>query len=291
VRYATIQRCRSEYSVQLMCRCLKVSTSGFYSWANRSPSPRSRANARLTEKIRTIHSDSDGVFGAPRITETLQFEGETVSRNRVARLMTASGLQGIPQRRRWRAKPSGDRPAHVRNHLERDFVALEPNTKWVTDITYIRTAEAWLYLCVVVDLYNKAVVGWSMSARQTRDLVLKAVLMALWQREAHDEPVVLHSDRGTQFTSDDYQRFLRGHNLICSMSAVGHCGDNAAAEGFFGLLKRERVNRRRYQTLAEARTDVFDYIERFHNPRIRQRMAAEDRKYPLTFSQPSAETG
>ena len=291
MRYATIQRCRSDYPVQLMCRCLKVSTSGFYSWANRSPSPRARANARLTEKIHTLHRESDGVFGAPRITETLQFEGERISRNRVARLMAANGLQGIPQRRRWRAKPSGDRPTHVRNHLERDFVALEPNTTWVTDITYIRTAEGWLYLCVVVDLYNKAVVGWSMSARQTRDLVLKAVLMALWQRETHDEPVVLHSDRGTQFTSDDYQRFLRGHNLICSMSAVGHCGDNAAAEGFFGILKRERVNRRRYQTLAEARTDVFHYIERFHNPRIRQRMAAEDRKYPLTCSQPSAETG
>lgn len=273
-----------------MCRCLKVSTSGFYAWTNRSPSSRAGANARLTEKIRTLHGDSDGVFGAPRITETLQFQGETVSRNRVARLMAAIGLQGIPQRRRWRTKPSGVRPDHVRNHIKRDFAALEPNTKWVTDITYIRTAEAWLYLCVVVGLHNKAVVGWSMSARQTRELVLKAVLMALWQRETHDEPVVLHSVRGTQFTSDDYQRFLRGHSLICSMSAVGHCGDNAAAEGFFGMLKRVRVNCRRYQTLAEARTDVFDYIERFHNSRIRQRMAAKDRKYPLTFPQPSAET-
>lgn len=115
--------------------------------------------------------------------------------------------------------------------------------------------------------------------------------MALWQRKTHEELVVLHSDRGTQFTSEDYRRFLRGHNLICSMSAVVHCGHNAAAEGFLGMLKRECVNRRRYLTMAEARTDVFDYIESFHNPRIRQRTAAEDRKYPLTCSQPSAETG
>jgi putative transposase len=141
----------------------------------------------------------------------------------------------------------------------------------VTDITYIRTAENWLYLCVVIDLFSGMVVGWSMSHRQTRELVIQAVLMALWQRKTQ-APVILHSDRGCQFTSDEYQRFLKGHNLVCSMSAVGSCVDNAACEGFFGMLKRERVNRRYYKTRSAARADVFDYIERFHNPRKRRQL-------------------
>ena len=175
--------------------------------------------------------------------EELRYQGESCSRNRVARLMRDDGLRGIPQRRRWRKKSSGVRPDHVRNHLARDFSADEPNTKWVTDITYIRTAEGWLYLAVVVDLYSGRVVGWSMSARQDRQLVLQAVLMSLWQRKGRS-PVVLHSDRGCQFTSDEYQRFLKGHQIRSSMSAVGTCADNAAAESFFGMLKRERVNRR-----------------------------------------------
>jgi putative transposase len=210
-------------------------------------------------------------MGSPRIWDDLRYEGETCSENRVARLMRLHGIRGIPQRHRWRSKTSGHRPDDVRNHLARDFSAYEPNTKWVTDITYIRTAESWLYLCVVVDLYSGIVVGWSMSPRQERQLVIQAVLMALWQR-ADRSPVILHSDRGCQFTSDEYQRFLKGHNLTCSMSRVGSCADNAAAESFFGVLKRERVNRRHYLTRAEARADIFDYIERFHNPRRRRQL-------------------
>lgn len=281
-----IQRCRSEYPVKLMSRCLKVSTSGYYAWVRRGPSRRARDNRCLVERMREIHAGSDGVIGAPRMHETLLYEGERVGRHRVARLMAADGLYGLPQRRRWRRKASGLRPVSVCNHLEREFSAAEPNTRWVTDITYIRTAEAWLYLCVVIDLYNKAVVGWSMSRRQDRQLVLSAALMALWQRESAKEPVVLHSDRGTQFTSGEYQAFLADHNLVCSMSAVGHCGDNAAAEGFFGMLKRERVNRRRYQSIAEARTDVFDYIERFYNARIRRRLEVENTRFQALTNRP-----
>ena len=184
---------------------------------------------------------------------------------------------------------SGTRPATVSNRLARDFTATKPNTKWVTDIAYVHTAEHWLYLCVVVDLHGGIVVGWSMSHCQDRQLVLQAVLMALWQREDRS-PVILHSDRGCQFTADEYQRFLAGHNLVCSMSAVGSCADNAAAESFFGMLKRERVNRRHYRTRAEARADIFDYIERFHNPRKRRRMEMlKQQKSGLT--QPSVETG
>jgi len=203
--------------------------------------------------------------------------------------MRRAGLYGVPQRRRGRKKPSGVRPHGTRNHLERDFTATAPNTKWVTDITYIRTAEHWLYLCVVLDLYSGLVVGWSMSSCQDRQLVVQAVRMALWQRPART-PVILHSDRGCQFTSEEYQRFLEAHQVIGSMSAVGSCADNAAAESFFGVLKRERVNRQHYRTRADARADIFDYIERCHNPRQRRRLDMQHQGQRL-LTQPSVRSG
>jgi putative transposase len=273
----------------MMCRCLKVSPSGYYGWRKRPLSTRDKDNQRLVARIRALHAESDGVLGSPRIWEDLRYEGERCSPNRVARLMRLNGIQGIPVKRQRRSKPPGDRPADVGNHLSRDFAAAEPNTKWVTDITCVRVIDAWLYLCVVVDLHSGLVVGWSMSGCQDRHLVLQAVLMALWQRE-EQTPVILHSDRGCQFTSHEYQRFLAGHNLTCSMSAVGSCADNAAAEGFFGMLKRERVNRRQYRTRAEARADIFDYIERFHNPRKRRRLEMLKRE-GLTLTQPSVVSG
>ena len=272
-----------------MCRCLKVSPSGYYGWRSRPLSPRAKDSQRLATRICALHEASGGVLGSPRIWEDLRYEGEFCSLNRVARLMRVNGIQGIPVKRRHRSKASEGRPQGVQNHLQRDFAAAEPNTKWVTDITYIRVTDTWLYLCVVVDLHSGIVVGWSMSRCQDRQLVLQAVLMALWQRE-DEKPVVLHSDRGCQFTSDEYQRFLVGHNLTCSMSAVGSCADNAAAESFFGMLKRERVNRRQYKTHAEARLDVFDYIERFHNPRRRRRLEML-RQEMVTLTQPSVVSG
>lgn len=173
--------------------------------------------------------------------------------------------------------------------MKRDFSAHEPETKWVTDITEIKTLEGKLFLCVVLDLHNHIVVGWSMHHSQDRKMVLRAVEMAIWQREGSDN-VILHSDRGSQFTSGDYQRYLKHHGLISSMSAVGHCADNAACEGFFGMMKREVINRRQYRTLNEARADVFNYIERFHNPRRRRKVAAQDRKFTAVLK-PSVETG
>ena len=265
-----IDRCRDAFPVRMMCRLLRVSPSGYYDWRDRPLSPRAMDNRRLFERIKVHHAKSDGVLGGPRIWDDLRYEGETCSKNRVARLMRDNGLQGIPQKRRWRNRKPSPRPSGIDNLLARDFASDEPNTKWATDITFVRTGEHWLYLCVVLDLHSRFVVGWSMSPRQDRQLVIQAVLMALWQRSEHT-PVILHSDRGCQFTSDEYQRFLAGHNLICSMSGVGSCADNAAVEGFFGQLKRERVNRRRYQTRAEARSDIFDYIERFYNPRRKRK--------------------
>jgi len=289
MRYRMIERCRDAFPIRMMCRNLKVSPSGYYDWRGRPLSARARDNQRLLNRIQSLHAESDGVLGSPRIWDDLRHEGETCSLNRVARLMQINGIQGIPQKKRWGKKTSGDRPSGIQNHLQRDFHASEPNTKWVTDITYIDTDEGWLYLSAVLDLHPGIVVGWSMSHCQTRELVIQAVLMALWQREDHS-PIILHSDRGCQFTSGEYQRFLKGHNLICSMSAVGSCADNAAMEGFFGLLKRERVNRRKYRTRAEARADVFDYTERFHNPRRRRQLEGIKQK-EILLTQPSVESG
>lgn len=274
----------------MMCRCLKVSPSGFYAWEQRAPSARQLDNERLVKRIRDIYQGSGDTLGAGRMHEDLTDEGETASLNRVARLMAVNGLQGWPRRkhRGHKGRPS-QRPDHVTNHLERDFTALEPETKWVTDITEIKTSEGKLYLCVVIDLFSMLVIGWSMHHRQDRQMVMRAVEAALWQRQGKG-PVVLHSDRGCQFTSGDYQDLLKQNQLICSMSAVGHCADNAACEGFFGMLKRERIYRNRYPTLDVAKSDVFDYIERFYNPRMRRRVAKQDLK-AAAFLQPSVEMG
>ena len=222
--------------------------------------------------------------------EDLVFEGEKASLNRVARLMAKEGLQGWPRRKkRGQRGTPGSPPVGVRNLLERDFTALEPESKWVTDITEVKTGEGKLFLCIVLDLFSKLVLGWSMHYRQDRKMVLRAVEMAIWQREG-EGALILHSDRGSQFRSGDYQRFLEHDTLVCSMSAVGHCGDNADCEGFFGLLKRDRTNRVKYPTYDTARADVFDYIERFHNPRMRRRLARQDLKF-ASFSESSAEMG
>ena len=259
-----IARCRRLFPIRMMCRLLGVSPSGYYARQTRPLSQRAQANASLLEEIRRIHADSDAVYGSPKVWRELRDQGRPCGKHRVARLMKQAALQGIPSKRRWRARQTGHRPEGVTNHLERDFAATTPNTKWVTDITYIRTAEGWLYLAVVLDLYSRQVIGWSMQPHLGRDLVLQAVLMAVCQRTT-PEAVILHSDRGTQYTASEFQEFLRKQGIVSSMSGVGNCYDNAVAESFFGLLKRERVNRRRYQTRAEARTDVFDYIERFYN--------------------------
>lgn len=289
MKYRMIERCREAFPIRLMCLCLRVSPSGYYGWVTRPLSARARENARLVRRMRELHTKHDGVLGSPRMWEELRYAGERCGRHRVARLMRRAELQGVPQRRRWRRKTSSLPPVGTQNHLERDFTATAPNTKWVTDITYIRTAEHWLYLCVVLDLYSGLVVGWSMSARQDRQFVVQAVLMAVWQRPGRT-PVILHSDRGCQFTSDEYQQFLAAHPITCSMSAVGSCADNAAAESFLGVLKRERVKRRQYRTRAEARADIVDYIERWHNPRQRRRLESQQQGDKL-LTELSVETG
>lgn len=262
-----IERCRDEFPIRLMCRCLKVSASGYYAWSQRLPSARELANQRLTGPIRELHEDSRGTLGAGRMREDLADQGEKASLNRVARLMAAEGLQGCPRpkRRGPRSRPALTPPG-VRNLIERDFTAQEPENKSVTDITEIKTSQGKLYLCIVLDLFDQRVVGWSMYPRQDRQMVIRAVQMAVWQRQG-EHKAILHSDRGSQFRSGDYQRYLVANKLVCSMSAVGHCGDNEACEGFFGL-----------------------YIERRHNPRMRRRVAKQDNKFKALL-QPSVFSG
>ena len=253
-----IERCREEFPVRLMCRCLRVSTSGYYAWSKRLPSARQLDNERLLGRIRALHEDGRGTLGAGRMQEDLVDEGEVISLNRVARLMAADGLQGWPRKkRRGQRGQSGLAPPDVRNWLERDFTTLEPETKWVTDITEIKTDEGKLYLCIVLDLFDHRVVGWSMHHRQDRQMVIRAVQMAVWQRQG-GEPVILHSDRGSQFRSSDYQNYLAAHALVCSMSAVGHCGEReepalGAQCGVRGLLRTAQARVRLPHEVPDAR--------------------------------------
>jgi putative transposase len=250
-----------------MCRVLRVQRSGFYAWLRKPLSERTRENQQLVEQIREFYLSSGGSYGSPRIHKDLLEAGIACGENRVARLMKAHGLKALRSYKRPRytySKPSVLFP----NHLEQQFTAGSPDQAWATDITYIRTTEGWLYLAVVLDLYSRMVIGWSMKESLHRELALDAILMAVWRRRPKQE-VIIHSDQGIQYGSDDWSRFCRDHRLKPSMSRRGNCLDNAVAESFFSSLKKERIRRRIYRTREEARSDVFDYIEVFYNRRRR----------------------
>jgi len=268
VRYICIDRRRSQYPVTMMCRVLKVSRSGYYAWQVRPESERAKTDRQLTGVIRRLHTESKGVYGSPKITEDLRDEGYRHGRHKVARLMRIAELRGCPKRR-FRVTTQRD-PSHpvAENLLDQDFTAEVPNQRWAADITYISTNQGWLYLAVVMDLYSRRIVGWSMSRWINRHLVIDALNMAIGARRPEAE-LIHHSDRGSQYTSDDFRNELLKHKINCSMSARGNCYDNAVVESFFGLMKREWVNRVRYRTRAEARADVFEYIECFYNRKRR----------------------
>ena len=264
MRYGCLQRRRDQYPVREMCRLLQVSASGYYAWRTRGESARDRQDRGLLEQIQAIYTESDGTYGSRRVRKELQMSGVACGRRKVAKLMRTAALRGCPTKRyRGRAGglPGGSAATNV---LARDFSAPAPDTRWVSDVTYIWTLQGWLYLAVVMDLYSRRIVGWSMSRRINRHLVLAALQMALAYR-CPASGLIHHSDQGAQYLSDDYQRLLTSHGICASMSERGNCYDNAAVESFFSLLKRERVDRRHYRTREEARADVFDYIERFYN--------------------------
>lgn len=265
MKYAFIARHRQIWPIRWLCAALSVSASGFYEWLGRAESNRTKANRELLVSIRRSFSDSDQAYGSPRVWRDVRAWGHQTGEHRVARLMRKAKLVARHKRRRW-PKDAGPRPEHLLapNTLERCFEAVAPNERWIADFTYLWTREGWLYVAVVIDLYSRYAVGWSMSATMTSQLVSDALMMALWRR-GKPRGLLHHSDQGSQYTSEDFQNHLKAHGIECSMSRRGNCWDNAAMESFFSSLKTERTSRKNYATRDEARADVFDYIERFYN--------------------------
>lgn len=266
MKYAFVAAHREHFKVRTMCRCLRVQPSGFYAWLKNPLSQRAREDIRQTGLISTAWKDSGHVYGYRKLHDDLRDQGETCCPNRVARLAKLAGIRAQIGYKRRPGTYGGKPSVVIDNTLARQFDAQAPDKAWVTDITYIRTLEGFAYLAVVIDLFSRRVIGWSMQSRQTTDLVLQALLMAVWRRKPKHK-VLVHSDQGSQFTSIDWAAFLQHHNLEHSMSRRGNCHDNAVAESFFNLLKRERIRRKTYRTRDEARQDVFDYIEMFYNPK------------------------
>jgi putative transposase len=266
MKYAFIRAHQAEFGVRAMCRVLRVHFSGFYAWLKEPLSRRAQDDVRQTELIRQAWSESGKVYGYRKLADDLRDQGEHVSENRVARLASMAGIAAQVGYKRRPGRYGGKPAVLANNTLDRQFEVEAPDKVWVTDITYIKTHEGWLYLSVVIDLFSRRVVGWSAQPRMTTDLALQALLAAVWRRKPKTR-VMIHSDQGSQFTSREWQMFLGQHNLEASMSRRGNCHDNAVAESFFQLLKRERIRRRTYPTREAARQDVFDYIEMFYNPK------------------------
>ncbi|MBX3531592.1 MAG: IS3 family transposase [Rhizobiaceae bacterium] len=264
VRYAFVAEHRHQFTVRAMCRCLRIRPSGFYAWLKNPLSKRAREDARPTALLSKAWKESGRVYGYRKLHDDLLDQGETSCANRIARLARLAGIKAQIGYKRRPGSYGGKPSVVVDNTLARQFDVDAPDRAWVTDITYIRTQEGFAYLAVVIDLFSRRVIGWSLQSRQTTDVVLQALLMAVWRRKPKSR-VLVHSDQGSQFTSMDWAVFLKHHNLEHSMSRRGNCHDNAVAESFFNLLKRERIRRRTYRTRQEARQDVFDYIEMFYN--------------------------
>jgi len=246
---------------------LSVSTSGFYDWSNRPASMRSLRHQQLTGRIRLLFEVSKQTYGAIRICRELQDAGECVGKNTVALLMRKACI--IPKTiRRFRVTTDSRKTKAEPNLLAQQFTVDKPNHRWVSDMTFIPTRHGWLYLAIVLDLFSRAIVGWSMSKRMQGGLVIDALKMAVMRRHPN-EAVLVHSDQGSQYASAEYQKVLREYGMICSMSRRGHCWDNAVAESFFHTLKTELTHHEKYQSPNHARESIFNYIETFYNRRRR----------------------
>lgn len=264
MRYAFVDQQSGSYPVEMLCQAMQVSPSGYASW-KRGERPRKRlTDDQLIILIRAVHARTRGAYGSPRIYQEIKANGHAVSKTRVERLMREHGIRAR-HKRRYRATTNSRHSLPVApNVLDRQFNPAVPNAAWATDITYIATAEGWLYLAVVLDLFDRSVVGWSIKPRMTTDIVIDALTMA-WFRRRPAAGLVHHSDRGSQYASGAYQAKLAEYGMVCSMSRKANCWDNAVAESFFNSLKNERVHSQRYRTRDEARADLFEYIELFYN--------------------------
>ena len=264
MRFGLVAKHRGAWPVNLMCEALGVSRSGYYAWLSRPRSQRSLEDEQLGAHVRHSFIGSDRTYGARRVWHDVLALGRRCGLHRIERLMRVQALRARP-RRRGLPKDHGERSAIAHNVLDRQFQADAPNQKWVADFTYIWTAQGWLYAAAVLDLYSRRIVGWSMQDSMTSQLVADALMMAVWRR---GRPVELlhHSDQGSQYTSEHFQKLLAEQGITCSMSRAGEVWDNSAMESFFSSLKTERTARKVYRTREQARSDVFDYIERFYNP-------------------------
>jgi putative transposase len=249
MKFGFIAKHRGVWPAGWLCEALGVSRGGFYAWLTRPRSQRSRSDEELGVKVRASFLASGRTYGARRVWRDLLTEGMSCGLHRIERLMRLQALKAP-------------------NVLNRTFEASAPNRKWIADFTYVWTTEGWLYVAAVIDLFSRRVVGWSMSAAMTAQLVTDALVMAIWRRGKPDA-LLHHSDRGSQYTSEQFQRLMADHGVVCSMSRSGNVWDNAAMESFFSSLKTERTARKLYRTRDEAKADVFDYIERFYNPKRR----------------------
>jgi len=248
-----------------MCKVFKISRSGFYDWQKRKPSVSQKENQQVTKEIRIVYKASKNRYGSPKIAKELADRGWTISRQRVARIMRSEGLKSIINRKyRCTTTDSNHSLPVAENHLDRDFSATRPGQKWVSDITYIPTKDGWLYLTVVLDLFDRKVVGWSLSTTMSaKDTVVAAWRMAIKNRP--NKGVLFHSDRGVQYASYEFRNEIKQHDGIQSMSRKGNCWDNAIAENFFKILKSEMVHHVKYQSILHAKNDVFEFIEIWYN--------------------------
>jgi len=269
VKFGFIAKHRGIWPAGWLCGALGVSRGGFYAWLTRPPSARAQSDEALVAQVRTSFLASDRTYGARRVWHDVLAAGIACGLHRIERLMRMQALRARPRRRRLPVD-SGVRSTNAvaPNVLDRQFEAPAPNRKWVADFTYVWTAEGWLYVAAVLDLFSRRVVGWSMSATMTAQLVTDALVMAIWRR-GRPTALLHHSDQGSQYTSEPFQRLLADAGVTCSMSRTGNVWDNSVMESFFSSLKTERVAGKVYRTRDEARADVFDYIERFYNPRRR----------------------
>ena len=259
MRFAFVAKHRHIWPVSWLCDALDVSRSGFHAWLGRAPSRRSREDEEIGAKVRASFIASARTYGARRVWRDVLADGVDCGLHRVERLMQAQAFRrGLP-------KDEGQRLAVAApNVLDRAFHAEAPNQKWIADFTYVWTAEGWLYVAAVIDLFSRRVVGWSMKAEMTAQLVTDALIMAIWRRGKPDA-LLHHSDQGSQYTSEQFQKLMADNGVLCSMSRSGNVWDNAAMESFFSSLKTERIGKQTYRTRDAARADVFDYIERFYN--------------------------
>jgi putative transposase len=263
--FRLIEDHRHAYPVRVLCAVLEVSPAGYYAWRARSPSARSSANAELVAAIRRVHHDSAGRYGSPRVHAALRTQGRGTSRGRIERLMRRHGIRAImAPPRRVRTTDSRHELPIAPNVLARDFTAAAPNRVWLADITYIPTDEGWLYLAAVMDLYSRKIVGWAMRDHLRTELAATALMMAV-QRQRPAAGLIHHSDRGVQYASYDYRAAQNAAGMIASMSRKADCFDNAPMESFFHTLKTELVHHRQYATRADARRDIFAFIEGFYN--------------------------